>query len=850
MKTFRFAFLSLLVVLVVGIEAAPLRVATYNIGGNFGDDDCGLCPPDTIDHQAVRDVIARVDPDVITLQEIFDSDLEGNPTHVEALAQALGYEHVFIPTQSNLDPFLRSIFLSKYPFISTDRILSPSGANEITRPMPVVTIDVPGTISDPTLIGLHLRSAQGNSQQFMRAIEMRRINDYLDEQGLTEEDNLIILGDFNMDLDPTTDSFSTVPTTVPSAFNLGDDVLTELANGIPVTYTEFPEDYLSTPALNRLACSRVDGSRSTIGGTFDGNNVTGGRIIDHIFISDILFNNNFACEIYDSRLDGISTGLTKAGNPLPASTATDASDHFLVFIDLELEDAIYTFDDSITSITENFDNFVGQSAPSFWTSSNANWQGLFSNQITVGAYAFDNHSNRSVGVVPSENPMSFSAVYQNDSSTVISDLNLSYTARQFLASNPGTTDILTASLSIDEGDPIPLPDLTFAATPDATTPSEIQRSTSLSGLSIPPGSSFSLTLTATQGEQTGSPFPDEVFLNEIHYDNVSSDQDEFLELVVTPGFTGNLNDINVLLYNGSNGEPYEILPLNEFDNFTTPTLSNGYRIYTTLESGIQNGSPDGIALLINNEVSQFLSYEGTLTASTGAANGLTSVDIGVEQSPAPPVGTGSLGLTGAGEESSDFSWTQFEDSPFTPGQPNLGQTFTGATPLPPQAFSFDTIVVSINSSAADNDLDGDPDSSDPDDDNDNLPDVVEAILGTNPFSQDSDGDGILDGEEDSDDDGLSNIAEVLVTLTAPNDANSAFIASIHPSSDNGNELSLSFPSLTGRTYTLLEGTDLANLTNFTSIATYEGSGEVIQHPLNLNQTETTFFQVHVTLTTY
>ena len=34
MKTFRFAFLSLLVVLVVGIEAAPLRVATYNIGGN------------------------------------------------------------------------------------------------------------------------------------------------------------------------------------------------------------------------------------------------------------------------------------------------------------------------------------------------------------------------------------------------------------------------------------------------------------------------------------------------------------------------------------------------------------------------------------------------------------------------------------------------------------------------------------------------------------------------------------------------------------------------------------------------------------------------------------------------
>ncbi|MFY0667830.1 MAG: endonuclease I, partial [Alteromonas stellipolaris] len=54
-------------------------------------------------------------------------------------------------------------------------------------------------------------------------------------------------------------------------------------------------------------------------------------------------------------------------------------------------------------------------------------------------------------------------------------------------------------------------------------------------------------------------------------------------------------------------------------------------------------------------VIQFLSYEGTLTATSGAANGLTSTDIGVSETSSTSVGY-SLQLSGSGQSYDDFSW--------------------------------------------------------------------------------------------------------------------------------------------------------------------------------------------------
>ena len=74
-------------------------------------------------------------------------------------------------------------------------------------------------------------------------------------------------------------------------------------------------------------------------------------------------------------------------------------------------------------------------------------------------------------------------------------------------------------------------------------------------------------------------------------------------------------------------------------------------------SGIQNGAPDGVALIYNGLLipGQFLSYEGYFIAADGDANGSTSTDIGVEEGSETAVNE-SLQLIGNGLKYSDFTW--------------------------------------------------------------------------------------------------------------------------------------------------------------------------------------------------
>ncbi|MCU0694883.1 MAG: endonuclease I, partial [Polyangiaceae bacterium] len=107
---------------------------------------------------------------------------------------------------------------------------------------------------------------------------------------------------------------------------------------------------------------------------------------------------------------------------------------------------------------------------------------------------------------------------------------------------------------------------------------------------------------------------------------------------------------------------------------TLPDQSNGYGTswLALAPDGMQNGSPDGLALVCAGVVVQFLSYEGTIVADGGAAAGMTSVSIGVAESSSAPVGT-SLQLTGAGNAYASFIWAA--EVAATPGAPNAGQTF-------------------------------------------------------------------------------------------------------------------------------------------------------------------------------
>lgn len=160
-----------------------------------------------------------------------------------------------------------------------------------------------------------------------------------------------------------------------------------------------------------------------------------------------------------------------------------------------------------------------------------------------------------------------------------------------------------------------------------------------------------------------------VFINEIHYDNAGTDAGEAIE-VAGPAGT-DLSGWSLVLYNGANGLLYDTQPLS--GTLADVCAGYGFLAISYPVNGIQNGSPDGIALVdASSNVVQFLSYEGAFTALDGPANGIASTNIGVSEGSATPIGN-SLQLSGIGLEYEDFAWSP--DAPATFGTCNTGQTF-------------------------------------------------------------------------------------------------------------------------------------------------------------------------------
>ncbi|MCB9138855.1 MAG: ExeM/NucH family extracellular endonuclease [Caldilineaceae bacterium] len=167
-----------------------------------------------------------------------------------------------------------------------------------------------------------------------------------------------------------------------------------------------------------------------------------------------------------------------------------------------------------------------------------------------------------------------------------------------------------------------------------------------------------------------------IFINEFHYDNTGGDTGEFVE-VAGPAGT-NLTDWSIVPYNGNNGANYS--PVGNLSGLI-PDEGSGYGAVSVNITGLQNGAPDGMALVNGSgTVVQFLSYEGSFTATAGPANGQTSTDVGVFEGGSDPIGN-SLQLTGTGTCPEDFTWSG--PSAESPGSINSGQTFGAAADTPP-----------------------------------------------------------------------------------------------------------------------------------------------------------------------
>ncbi len=159
------------------------------------------------------------------------------------------------------------------------------------------------------------------------------------------------------------------------------------------------------------------------------------------------------------------------------------------------------------------------------------------------------------------------------------------------------------------------------------------------------------------------------WINEFHYDNASTDTGEFVEVAGTAGL--DLSGWTVVGYNGSGGATYSTVNLSG----VLPDQQSGFGTKAFTMTGMQNGSPDGLALVDDTgAVVLFISYEGSFAATNGPASGMTSTDVGVAETTSTPVGY-SLQLSGSGAAYADFTWQGPQAN--TSGGINTGQSFSG-----------------------------------------------------------------------------------------------------------------------------------------------------------------------------
>lgn len=686
-----------------------LRVVTFNIKANRntnGDVTEALNAPGTPDHESVCRILARIDADVVCLQELANSDVAGGTnggtnSDVHSLATSIGLPYVYIPTNAGVFDFaLRNAILSRYPINNPTDIgsanyldaigstgASGSRAKDVSRVMPATQINIDGLLV--TIVGLHAKSGTGPANRFRRGVEFDRVGQYLSNNNLSANDNIIVLGDFNLsqfdDL-----GIDTTPTSgMPGTWNKGTDI------PFPIDYFIDPDNYWPTPyMLTALSPLALDGDDATF---------ESGSKIDFILNSPTI--TPLGSEIYRSQLDVDNTaGLPKAGGPLNPTVGPDpfendsttASDHYAVFADFDLDEQEYVFTTPTGKVTENFDSFDGNDDPVNWTSSPiTTWNGTDDGSSpTFGGYAYGTSEN-ALGSLPGSTT-SFTSQYRNNTGSAISAMQISYDAEQWRAVSGGSADTWSVELIIDEV-PTVLAPLTFTADTTGSAPpgTATPLSAMVTNLSILDDEAFQLRFTATPGPGAGTPV-DEVFINEFHYDNISTDSGEFVEVVIAPGFTGTSSDIAVYFYNGNGGGTYGPTSVSLSPSTLDATV-NGYEIHELFQSGIQNGDPDGLAVVDTRDdsVLQFISYEGTFTATAGPASGMTSVDVGEEQSnSSTPVGEESIGLTGTGSSEANFTWELLTGQAHTPGQLNPGQSLVPPG-LPAQGLAIDNLSVCL-----------------------------------------------------------------------------------------------------------------------------------------------------------
>jgi hypothetical protein len=105
------------------------------------------------------------------------------------------------------------------------------------------------------------------------------------------------------------------------------------------------------------------------------------------------------------------------------------------------------------------------------------------------------------------------------------------------------------------------------------------------------------------------PPPDsaKLVVNEADYDQVGADVDGFVEIHNAGEGAADLTNVALVAVNGGDGTEYDRAPL-------TGALAPGAHLAVAIE--LQNGAPDGLALLDGATLLDALSYEGAIASAT------------------------------------------------------------------------------------------------------------------------------------------------------------------------------------------------------------------------------------------
>jgi endonuclease/exonuclease/phosphatase family metal-dependent hydrolase len=294
-------------------QRVEVRVATWNI--EF------LGEPDSIEYDAVRQVLRRLDADVVLINEVDASEA----TQFAALAAEVGYPVVETPGDHPFGDTGNAV-LSRLPLVSVSfptaaSLSGDSGANDLTRLPVLLTSTVPGTDLELTVVGQHWKSGFELTDLFRRNVDAVRPAQAV-ARGASS-DLIVAGGDVNEELISVPGAFGPfveVPEGMPGGYDVGADVLATLSSGgLP----DNPFQPLLDQGLTIVDALQRDGRATT--------RPTSGRRLDHLFVSESVASASLRSEVYDSADEALD-GLADGGSKLDYNISNQAADHLPVLI--------------------------------------------------------------------------------------------------------------------------------------------------------------------------------------------------------------------------------------------------------------------------------------------------------------------------------------------------------------------------------------------------------------------------------------------------------------------------------------------------------------------------------------